>query len=217
MNMTKKKKRQITIIMALLSFALMIALTGCGRNASAKEHAGTISGSFIFDVHDMNALVGDADYVFIGRVLEKGNTHYAPEEGLPETRYKIQVLKNIKGELSTDLEIPINKEGGYVESEDFTYLYEDDYLPKQGDACIFFAYANKGDDALGVSGPNSTILLKSVPAKTLVDSSTLQTEDQNAQEAAYQKCEEYQEVVEALDTQFEPRTRERYHSKYEQQ
>lgn len=216
MNITGQNKKQIILSMIMLSLVFMVLLAGCRGKTSEQEQGGTISASFIIDVYDVNERMGDADYVFVGSVVEENGTRHILDEGFPQTSYKIQVLKNIKGKLATDVAIPLEKEGGYSEIENSQYLYDDDYLPSAGDVCIFFAYADKEDDALGVFGPNSTILLESNTAKSGSSSMKLQAQDEKTQEARFQKYSKYQKVAEALDSQVVPRERERYHSKYEQ-
>lgn len=70
-----------------------------------------MDGTFAVDVDDPNETVGDADYVFLGRVDEDVDTLYkdpvtietsdgAKEVSTPYTNYQVTVLQNIKGRSS---------------------------------------------------------------------------------------------------------------------
>lgn len=76
-------------------------------------------GTFSIDYSDLNAVVGDADYVFVGTVASEEGTVYKDavtvetddgktrEVSGPYTNYTVNVTKNIKGNLVTDTAIPI--------------------------------------------------------------------------------------------------------------
>ncbi|MBF6673464.1 hypothetical protein [Glutamicibacter sp. FBE19] len=124
-------------------------------------------GSFAVDVEKPAATVGDADYVFVGKVESKvGTTYKDPvaietENGTkeiadPYTDYKIKVLRNIKGELVSDRAIPVQKSGGVDKEQKYVVLYEDDVLPEVGSTYVFLAYAQE-DGSLLVSGLNSSL------------------------------------------------------------
>lgn len=168
---------------------------------------------YIYDVRDMAARIGDSDYVFVANVVKKGDVVEFPDGGMPETNYQLQVLKNIKGDLVMDKIIPLKKEGGYSKSEHFNYVIENDFLPEEGDLCLFLTCASEEGD-LYASGENSTILLKSA-AENPAAGKTLNEEQQSQQLEDIEKIAEYQEVVNALATQFDPTGRERFESQYE--
>ena len=60
------------------------------------------------DVHNPRALVGDADYVFVGEVVGVTGTEYTGAINYPYTNYEVEVLLNIKGELVLE-KIPVKK------------------------------------------------------------------------------------------------------------
>ena len=80
-----------------------------------------LRGTFSIDYSDLNAVVGDADYVFVGTVASEEGTVYKDavtvetddgktrEVSGPYTNYTVNVTKNIKGNLVTDTAIPIQK------------------------------------------------------------------------------------------------------------
>lgn len=212
-----REKKPIVMLVVMISI-FFATLTGCvGMDASNEAHGQrdttTIAASYIYDVNDMNARVGDSDYVFVANVVKKGDSEETPGGGIPYTNYELQVLENIKGNLAVNKTITLKKEGGYSETDRFNYIYEDDFLPEEGQLCVFLTCANE-EGALYASGENSTILLKDAVEH---DSSngTLSKKQQKHQMNSIEKNTKYQKVVDALDTQFDPTGRERFKSKYE--
>ena len=113
-----------------------------------------LRGTFSIDYSDLNAVVGDADYVFVGTVASEEGTVYKDavtvetddgktrEVSGPYTNYTVNVTKNIKGNLVTDTAIPIQKSGGLSEDGSQYFVYEGDELPVVGNEYIFFALYN---------------------------------------------------------------------------
>ncbi|NCC86467.1 MAG: hypothetical protein EOM05_01180 [Clostridia bacterium] len=131
-----------------------------------------ISCSYIIDVYDINAVIGDADYAFIGKVDKIIGTEYKfpvkTEKGTvsaPYTNYSVTVLENIKGELTKNTPITVQKSGGLSEDGKTYCVFEDDFLLNEGKTYVFFAYAQP-DGSLLVSGANSNILIANVNEKT---------------------------------------------------
>ncbi len=178
-----------------------------------------MQGSFAIDVHDQRELIGSADYVFVGTVIQEDGYEYRypvtkEMEGGGETtitspfsKYTVQVIENIKGNLTRDTGIPIMKEGGLLEDSSCYELYEDDELPRQNETYIFYAYAQM-DGSLMLAGPNSNIRIEK-------DHDLDQVEGQNMDQIdifstdgvndpmilsdTYQDTLIYQEVIEAAD------------------
>lgn len=125
-------------------------------------------GAFAIDYGDLNAVAGDADYVFVGKVESEDGTEYrdyvtietelggTKEIGDPYTKYTISVMENIKGDLMMEKAIPIVKYGGVSEDGKTCYLFDGDELPVAGNTYIFFAYA-QDDGSLLISGPVSNV------------------------------------------------------------
>ena len=155
----------------------------------------------------MEAVVGDADYVFVGTVSGQENAVYKnpveivdkegniKEETTPYTNYTVDIVENIKGNLTMEETVPIQKTGGLSKDKSEYIVYEGDELPVVGETYIFFAYAQP-DGSLLLSGPVSNIRLKENNADVV--NSTI----------------EYKEVVEAYKNQIET-GRQRYTSLYE--
>ena len=76
----------------------------------------------------------------------------------PYTKYSVEVIENLKGELSQEEPIIITKDGGITKDGKFCELYERDVLPVKGNEYVFYVYAQEDGRNL-VVGPNSSILL----------------------------------------------------------
>ena len=127
-------------------------------------------GCYTIDVYSYEELAGDADYVMIGKVVEELGVKYEfpimteNEDGTPKelskpyTEYSVEVIENLKGELSQEEPIIISKDGGITKDGKFCDLYESDTLPVEGNEYVFYVYAQEDGRNL-VSGPNSSIPL----------------------------------------------------------
>lgn len=100
----------------------------------------TLQASYAFDVTDPQRLVGWADHVFIGKVVEMSGT--SDEYGMLETQFKVEVAENIKGELQG--QVMVNQQGGY-EGENLI-LVENDQLLKEGESYLFISKKNEEQD-----------------------------------------------------------------------
>lgn len=149
------------IIYTLIISCVICCTAACGQKKVSEEKdlpIERISGSYNVDVYDPVALASSADYAFVGNVVKNNGCEYEDGER-PYTNYDIRVIKNLKGELRTDIDIPITKRGGISVDGSCYEVYEDDFLPKEGDVCIFTAYGTE-EGELVVIGANSTLLLE---------------------------------------------------------
>ncbi|AVK86586.1 hypothetical protein C3943_25460 [Lysinibacillus sp. B2A1] len=162
-----------------------------------------LSASFGIDVNNVNAVVGDADNVFVGYVEKLEGTEYkypvtietevgTKEVSSPYTNYSITVIDNIKGKLKKN--ISVQKSGGISQDQDVYLLYEGDSLPVEGRYYIFNTY-NQPDGSILISGPNSNIELN-INSKSEILSS-----------------EEYKKYVEAVKNEVKS-DRKRFESDY---
>lgn len=167
-----------------------LLLTGCGQNTVSSETASSrdniseealksaeiaaAHGLYAIDIYSYPELAGDADYIFVGEVLEMVSVDYRnPVEGenedgskriitSPYTNYSVQVTENLKGTLNQSEPIMITKRGGLSDDGETIELFEEDVLPTAGNSYIFFVYAQDDGSNL-VSGPNSSIPLENEP------------------------------------------------------
>lgn len=191
MDKIKDKINFIIFTLAILSSAIII-LFYITNNIKGTNKAEipifNISGSYSIDVSNPKAIVGDADYVFVGQVIEETGTIYknkVPIEqengeinyiGSPYTNYSVSIIKNLKNELITDDPISILKSGGIREDGSAYDIFESDTLPEVGKTYIFSAYT-QDDGSLLVVGPNSTISIDNANSSpdTLTKSSEYKT------------------------------------------
>lgn len=174
-------------------------------NSEYERNYGVII-DWIYNPNDLRQLAGAADYVFVARVTEVLGTGYTEVEmydgfrfdSHPFTQYKIRVLKNLKGELKTDEDIPLTKHDGvYYLGKKVSFL-EGDSLPDVGECYIFLCLSDE-DGELTVSqfaGHNDVYLCKA--------------EDYTGEEAL---IETYGDAVKNMDDSI--RLGERYKSKYD--
>lgn len=153
----------IGIILGIISF----------RNYNKKENkVKYIHASYGFDVNNLNNIVSDADFVFVGKVINSAKTVYKYPVKVedkwitsPYTYYNLQIVKNIKGNLLKGKFVKILKAGGKDKYSNAKYVYENDILPNKNGYYIFVAYVQP-DGSLLVSGANSTIKTSKYYAST---------------------------------------------------
>ena len=151
----------------LVCMGIILSLTGCG-DKEVKISEGM--GSYTIDVYSYEALAGNADYVMIGKVVDELGVNYKwpvmtegkdgtqKEVSRPNTEYSVEVIENLKGELSQDKAIVITKDGGITKDGKFCKLHASDTLPVKGNEYVFYVYAQEDGRNL-VAGPNSSIPL----------------------------------------------------------
>lgn len=210
MKIQSKTKIGISVGVVAVLLAAVALIFGIMRHSASDETTiSYLKGTFSIDYNDLNAVVGDADYVFAGKVASEEGTVYkgavtvetdggkTREVSSPYTNYTVNVTKNIKGNLMTDKAVPIQKSGGLSEDGSQCFVYEGHELPVVGNEYIFFAYAQP-DGSLLISGPVSNI---SVSGDTNEITSSGDSE-------------EYDEIMDAYKNQVDS-GRTRFTSSYE--
>ncbi len=190
---------------ACVSILSMVTLLVYSESVTTNSEieVSLLSASFGIDVNNVNAVVGDADNVFVGYVEKLEGTEYkhpvtietevgTKEVSSPYTNYSITVIDNIKGKLKKN--ISVQKSGGISQDQDVYLLYEGDSLPVEGRYYIFNTY-NQPDGSILISGPNSNIELN-INSKSEILSS-----------------EEYKKYVEAVKNEVKS-DRKRFESDY---
>ena len=182
------------IMYTLIISCVICTAAACGQKTASEEKdvpIARISGSYYVDPYDPVAVTSSADYAFVGNVVKHKGYEYEDGER-PYTNYDIRVIKNLKGELKTDIDIPITKRGGMAVDGSCYEVYEDDFLPKEGDVCIFTAYGTE-EGELVVIGANSTLLLE-MPEDFV---SAINGNTEEYIEKVLEKNEEYRTYVDA--------------------
>jgi hypothetical protein len=107
----------VLAVSVLVLVAIQIGVVSSGHTPKAETPVGIAQASYNFNVADERLLVGSADNVFVGRVVEvKDNLSTSgPSEDPPlaQSQFAVEVLENIKGQLVGT--VTINQGGGYVE------------------------------------------------------------------------------------------------------
>jgi hypothetical protein len=125
--------------MARISLALVLIGAGFVMYASlVEEPSGSgpdvinVEADYAFEPSDKRQLVGFATNVFVGRVVEKVGAEGAPlsgpgDEVVPRPQFSVEVLKNIKGDLSGQVTVsdPLLKPGQ-------EYLFVTSYVREEG-------------------------------------------------------------------------------------
>ena len=182
------------IMYTLIISCVICTAAACGQKKASEEKdvpIARISGSYYVDPYDPVAVTSSADYAFVGNVVKHKGYEYEDGER-PYTNYDIRVIKILKGELKTDIDIPITKRGGMAVDGSCYEVYEDDFLPKEGDVCIFTAYGTE-EGELVVIGANSTLLLE-MPEDFV---SAINGNTEEYIEKVLEKNEEYRTYVDA--------------------
>ena len=105
----------------MLSLVAVALVPADLANSSGKELlkiSKEVRLAFAFDVNDERQLVGAASNVFLGRVEREAGSKGLEVPGDPEvdqatTQFSVEVLENIKGDLSGT--VTVSQRGGYVE------------------------------------------------------------------------------------------------------
>ena len=197
------------ILFLIVSTFLYFSIKKTNQANTKAPTVSIIKACFGIDYNNLEEVVGDADYVFVGTVVSEDDVVYkhtvtvetedgrTREVSTPYTNYTVNISQNIKGNLVTGEDIPLQKAGGFTKDRTECFLYEGDELPTVGNSYIFFAYAQL-DGSLLVLGPISNIYFRAESAN---------------QSSARQKPE-YDEVIDAYNHQIDT-GRDRSVSTYE--
>ena len=128
--------------------------------------------------------VGSFPYVFVAYVEETYDMHttkfyrrfpdYLFDLNEATTECTLRVLKNIQGELRTDITITYYKSIGINVTLSYLVLENGDVLPEKGKTYIFLGSARE-DNTFGGGGPNSTVELeKGITVENLEESEVYQ-------------------------------------------
>lgn len=135
--MNKKSK----LLLASLGMAVAVGAGVAGYNTTvqAEPTVSIMEVSHVVDVSDDRQLVGVVDNVFIGKVVaEKGNKKL---DNMPETQFTVEVLDNIKGDLSGT--VVVNQQGGYEDKEKkHKVIAEGDSFLEAGKTYLFATKVN---------------------------------------------------------------------------
>lgn len=116
------------------------------RSKAPEECGETVIVEHAFSGSDDSDLVGFADNVFVGRVVERvGSAGATPARPWGSTRFSVEVLENVEGSLGG--EVMVGQDGAYDEERGCVALAEDDPLLRPGQEVMFFT---RHDEARGL-------------------------------------------------------------------
>lgn len=174
-----KKQKWIFTFFIILSIG--ISLPGCSKKREVSNlETKYMSACFVVNMDSPEEVVGFSDNVFVGYVEEMTDTYYS--HGFPYTRYSVNVINNIKGELPLDTTVCVNKAGGISEDSSCYILYENDFLPDVGRCYIFTVNKTLEGDSYTASGMNTTVLIDDIDMQGQVDFTTNNSNSLNSKQ-----------------------------------
>ncbi len=192
------KNKVIKIVSIICVVVLLFGLGGyiAWRNYIPTNIEYAMSSDTDVNLSDPREVVGVSDYVFVCRVVEMHDyVHEKSSRDFPEvihyydlpfTECKIEIVKNIKGNLIEGAETSFYKVGGINHSKTAIYLDEGDIMPEVDKYYIFTGMAHP-DGTMTGGGTNGTIELEEGIDKINLETSAL-----------------YQKYVDAYNNQIYP-------------
>jgi hypothetical protein len=148
---------------------ILICFLGCGKTSDVTNlETKYVSVCYVVDMNVPEQVVGLSSNVFIGYVKEMTDTCYI--SNFPYTRYDVKVIDNIKGELPLDTTVCVNKEGGISEDSSCYLLFENDFLPDEGNYYIFNVRERIEDGSYTASGINTVVLIDDIDISNSLNS-----------------------------------------------
>lgn len=177
-KISKLKKQWGFIIPLIMIIGLFsyLGFTYVQPNSDELKHI-EVEASFIADFTDLKQLVGAVDNVFVGRVITERETINTGGDTMPETRFSVEVLDNIKGNLTG--EIIVNQEGGVRESDKAVVLFKNDELLIPNEAYLFATKTGKNGEWHTLVPGFGDILIEDITHKqTLINQFSEATKNQ---------------------------------------
>ena len=149
----------LTSVRAATSKMLAVVLTGLvglaalGAITAARQGEGTpVAGnavilhpSYPYDYSDDRVLVGAAQFVFLGEVIEqvgtKGVPTSDPETEIPQTQFRVKVITEVKGDLPD--EIVVSQSSGVEKSTGILVLIDGDPVLQSSETILFAVNEDK--------------------------------------------------------------------------
>jgi hypothetical protein len=130
-------------IMGLIGSIYLLVETNDAQISGNENSIKTvyIYADYIVDISNDRELAGVSHNIFVGEVIEQ--TGNLLVDDMPNTQFKVNVLNNIKGNLTGP--VIVNQEGGYITTNDTQYLYlmENDKLLQPGNTYLFATRASE--------------------------------------------------------------------------
>ncbi|XMB68011.1 hypothetical protein RI065_05715 [Mycoplasmatota bacterium zrk1] len=142
--------------------ALAFIMIGCKQTKTKVQPEVVVYADYPEPLTDVSEKIEKYDYIFIGHIVEELETLQFEGYGssMPKTRYSVDVLMKLKGEMEDKIVIQII---GGVNEEGLLRSYENNELPEVGSIMLIFSkkfeeYDPKDDprNELGVYCPGPT-------------------------------------------------------------
>jgi hypothetical protein len=206
--------RNNNIVKKSLAFCTLLAIAISSIGCSKKDDVTNIdtkyvSASYAVDMNNPEEVIGICSNVFIGYVEDMTDTYYI--SNFPYTRYNVKVINNIKGELPLDTTVLVNKEGGVLEDLSCYILFENDFLPEEGEYYVFNVRERSEDASFTASGINTAVLVNDIDMQNLTDDISNNSNSLNLKEdnviSELENSDIYQKYVDAYKNQkvFDPK------------
>lgn len=100
------------MLIGIASFGIMVTVAGLALHANLIHLPlqRNVEAVLITDFSDDRKFMGASHHVFVGKVVKQVGSR-EDSGGVPETQFSVQVIENIKGNLSGL--VTVNQEGGY--------------------------------------------------------------------------------------------------------
>ena len=145
----------VVLVLAFVAAAIAAYGTGAAFGTSGEDHdhaaaveIANVEVDYAFDPKDERKLVGFADNVFFGRVVQRVGTEGLPTskpgETIKQTQFSVEVGENVKGQLAGT--VTVNQEGGRDEQAGALELVEGDPLLTPGQEYLFVTRYDEGND-----------------------------------------------------------------------
>lgn len=164
-NSMKKRVYRFAAVIGLSAIAVGILLYRNRPVDASKLETRYMSAIFAVDMNNPKEVVGNATHVFVGYIRQKEETYYIGH--FPYTRYSVEVVDSIKGDLTVGNLVTVDKEGGIAEDKSCLILYREDILPEEGQYYVFLTRGGRNGDIYTASGMNTTVLLDMAETKEL--------------------------------------------------
>lgn len=220
-----RRTKKIIVILTMICVLALTAALGIYFGVIKKNDSLTldpVSYSYVIDIENPSEVAGHVDLVFVGRVEKQKDVVYenvfdretengTKAAGTPYTNYDIIVLENLKGNLKKNETIPVLKEGGVSMDGKHLILGEGDFMPQEGDVCVFFISV-QADGTLLLPGKNFSVKVmeSSLTEKAIQKMSVAQVQQESQDEKKeIMKSGVYQKMLAACENEI-PYERERY-------
>lgn len=145
LSMTKSfQLPKISLLIVLTVAALIMGIIYAMKSfvASRLETVSTHV-SWVIDINNPREVVGYANNVFIGKVVRETGVYFMGGSSIPHTSFSVTVLKNIKGELPSTVEV---RQGGGVNKQTNELILVDKESILKIDGVYLFATTRQGND-----------------------------------------------------------------------